>query len=333
MTHSTARKEPDRVILADVGGTNVRFAVLAGRALGPIEHMAVSDHARFTDALASYLSRQPQRATIRGAVLAVAGVVAGGRCALTNNPWVVDAGELRAQFGFTAVTLVNDFEAIAWALPQLAGDDVFQLGGRAPERDAPMAVLGPGTGLGVAAYVPRERGGFVFRSEGGHATVPGGSSREDAVIAALRQEFGHVSAERVLSGQGLENLYRAIAALDRLTVPQRTAAEITQAALAAQCPASRAALDMFCALLGDVAGNLALTFGARGGVFIAGGIVLHIRDALARSSFRSRFEAKGRMRGYVEPIPAYLILREDPAFIGLQALASAAHSPESRQAP
>lgn len=146
--------------------------------------------------------------------------------------------------------------------------------------------------------------------------------REDAIIEKLRQQFGHVSAERVLSGHGLENLYRAIASIDTLMLPERTSAEITQAAVAGSCATSRAALDIFCAMLGEVVGNFALSFGAQGGVFIAGGIAPHIRDYLHRSQLRSRFEAKGRMRRYVEAIPVYLILRDDPAFIGLRSLAA-----------
>jgi glucokinase len=306
-----------RILLGDVGGTNVRFAVLMEGAPGAVAHMAVADYASFDDALAAFLAKQLE--PIGSAVFGVAGVVEGERCALTNSPWVVDAAELRARFGFTDIRIVNDFEAIAWSLPKLARQDLRQLGGGEPKADAPMLVLGPGTGLGVAAYVPR--GQVVLHSEGGHTTLPGGSPREDAIIAALRRQFGHVSAERVLSGHGLENLYRAVASLDGVAASERNAADITQAALAGSCPASRAALDLFCALLGEVAGNFALSFCAEGGVFIAGGIVRHIGDYLARSQFRARFEAKGRMSAYVAPIPAYLIRHEDPAFLGLQALA------------
>jgi glucokinase len=322
MAEASDRSGGEGVVLADVGGTNVRFAVLTDGTLGRIEHMGVRDHSRFSDALAAFLARQTASAPIRKAILGVAGVVAGERCALTNNPWVVDATELRARFRLTGVHIINDFEAIAWSLPHLSGNDLHAIGGGAPAAQSPMVVLGPGTGLGVAGYVPSETGGFVLRSEGGHATLPGGSPREDAVIDNLRQYYEHVSAERVLSGQGLENIYRAIAAIDALTVPERTAAEITQTAVDGGCQASRAALDLFCALLGEVAGNFALTFGAQGGVFIAGGIVSHLRDYLPRTQFRSRFEAKGRMRHYVEPIPVYRILHTDPAFIGLQALAA-----------
>jgi glucokinase len=321
VTDASVRNPSERVVLADVGGTNVRFAVLTGNELGPIEHMAVRDHARFADALGVFMARQTERTVIRSAVFAVAGVVEGERCALTNNPWVVDAAELRARFDFTGIRIVNDFEAVAWALPHFTGGDLHAIGGSTPLAQAPMAVLGPGTGLGIAAYVPRGASGYVIRSEGGHSTMPSGSLREDAIIEKLRQWFEHVSAERVLSGHGLENLYRAIAAIDALTVPERTAAEISKAAVEGNCATSRTALDMFCAMLGEVAGNFALGFGAQGGVFIAGGIAPQIRDYLPQSRFRSRFEAKGRMSGYVEPIPVYLILHDDPAFIGLRSLA------------
>ncbi len=322
MTDGHVSGSVERTVLADVGGTNVRFAVLTGDVLGPIERMAVCDHAHFADALAAFLARQTDRAAIRRAILGVAGVVEGDRCALTNNPWIVDAAELCPRFGLTWVYIVNDFEALAWSLPHLARNDIGKIGGGEPAADAPMAVLGPGTGLGVAAYVPSENGALVLHSEGGHTTIPSGSLREDAIIEELRDQFGHVSAERALSGHGLENLYRAIASIDALTVPGRSAAEITQAALEGNCATSRAALDVFCAMLGDVAGNFALSFGAQGGVFIAGGIVSHIRDYLPRSQFRARFNAKGRMRQYVEAIPVYLILHDDPAFIGLRALAA-----------
>jgi len=306
-----------RVLLGDVGGTNVRFAVLTDGALGAIAHTAVADYASFGDALAAFLASQS--APTGSAVFGVAGVVEGQRCALTNSPWVVDAAELGDRFGLSDVRIVNDFEAVAWSLPRLVRQDLRQLGGGEPTDEAPMLVLGPGTGLGVAAYVPR--GTIVLHSEGGHSTLPAASPREDAVMAALRRQFGHVSAERVLSGPGLENLYRAIASLDAVTAPARNAAEIAQAALAGNCPASHAALELFCALLGEVAGNFALSFCAEGGVFIAGGVVSHIADYLARSQFRARFEAKGRMSAYVAPIPTYLILHQDPAFLGLQTLA------------
>jgi glucokinase len=307
------------ILLADVGGTNVRFAMLRGTEVGPVTYYEVADYVTFADAMAAYLAAT--KAAVRGAVLAAAGVVTAERCALTNNDWIIDAAELRARFALASVRLVNDFEAIAWALPQLAPSDVRQIGGTRPVVAAPMAVLGPGTGLGVAACVPLAGGDFIIHSEGGHATAAAGNAREAAVIAALRAELNHVSIERLLSGPGLENIYRALVAIDHAVPPERCAADIVKAARDASCPTSRAALDMFCAMLGDVAGNLALTFGAKGGVYIAGGIIAHLGDEIERSAFRTRFEAKGRMRSYVAPIPVYLIVHSDPAFVGLRALA------------
>jgi glucokinase len=315
-------QSPGKVLLADIGGTNARFAVMSGGTVDMVVHMAVRDYGSFREALGVYLGRLPEAGKIRSTILAVAGVVQNGRCALTNSSWVIDAGELRAAHGFSTVRLINDFEAVAWSLPVLSPDQLLQIGGRQPVAGAPLAALGPGTGLGMAVGIPHATGYLVLSSEGGHSTMAGSSAREDAVIAYLRQRFGHVSAEHVLSGHGLENLHEALAALDNLTLPRR-AAEITRAGIEGTCPTSRAAVDMFCAMLGTVAGNLALTLGARGGIFIGGDILRHMPDYLVRSPFRARFEDKGRLGKYLEPIPAYLILDEDAAFAGLRSLAEA----------
>jgi glucokinase len=316
----------DRALLADVGGTNVRFAVLNGSVLGPIEHMKVAQYEQFADALHAFMARQTEQDAIRHAVIGVAGVVEGQRCALTNNRWVVDGDELSARFGMADIHIVNDFEALAWSLPHLAPDDLRKIGGHRPKPESPMVVLGPGTGLGVAAYLPRKRDALVVSSEAGHATLPSGSLREDAIIEKLREQFGHVSAERALSGPGLQNLYRAISSLESHAVDNRSAGEITHAAVAGSCAMSRAAVDTFCALLGMVAGNLALSFCAQGGVFIAGGVVPHLRDYLPNSAFRLRFEVRGRMTKFLESIPVFVILHDDPAFLGLRWLAAQRHS-------
>ena len=202
-------------------------------------------------------------------------------------------------------------------MPRLKADDLFALGGWESVTGAPCAVIGPGSGLGVACLMGD---GSVVASEGGHATFPATSRREDAVLACLRRSFGHVSAERVLSGPGLENLYQAIASIDGREAPSRTAAEITQAALQRTCAVSVSAIDMFCAMLGVFAGNAALTFGAKGGVYIAGGIAPRLLDFLARSQFRERFEEKGRFRPYLEPIPARVIIHPAATFFGLSSL-------------
>jgi glucokinase len=184
-----------------------------------------------------------------------------------------------------------------------------------------MAVLGPGTGLGLACFVPASPIPVVIASEGGHATMAATSPREDAIIDHLRQEFGHVSAERVVSGMGIEHLYHAVVALDEVDAPQRSASEITKAALDGDCPIARAALELFCAMLGTIAGNAALMFGARGGVYIAGGIAPRLTDFLARSEFRARFESKGRLRTYLASIPTSVIVHPAATFLGLRSIA------------
>jgi len=307
----------EHVLLGDIGATNARFARLTGGVVGAVDTITVADHPHFTEAVETFLGRQSGRAPT-GAVLAVAGPVDNGRAALTNCPWVIDAAELRSAFGFARLRILNDFEATAFALPHLTTADLHPLGGGKAMPGAPMAVLGPGTGLGVAGFVPPNT---VIPTEGGHVTLPGTSPREDAVIEHLRRQFGHVSAERAVSGMGLENLCRAIAAIDRLDVLECNAADITKNALDGSCPASRAALDMFCAMLGTVAGNVALTFGAHGGVYIAGGIAPRIVRHLERSEFRTRFDAKGRYKNYLERIPVNVIMHPNAPFIGLKALA------------
>jgi glucokinase len=314
-------RQTAKVLLADIGGTNARFALLADGTVDAIAHMAVSDFGSFREALTTYLGKLPGLGTIHAAILAIPGAIESGHSALTNNPWVIDAAELRALFGFSTVRLINDFEAVGWSLPRLSPDKLLQIGGRQSVKGAPLAALGPGTGLGMTANIPHATGHLVLSSEGGHSTLAGYSLREDAVIAYLRQRFGHVSAERVLSGHGLENLHEALAALDNLMLPRRSAAEITRAGIEGTCSTSRAAIDMFCAMLGTVAGNLALTLGARGGIFVAGGILRHMPEYFVSSPFRARFEGKGRFHNYLEPIPAYLILDEDVAFVGLRNLA------------
>jgi glucokinase len=313
----------EQALLGDIGGTNARFAVLTGNTLGPITHLPVSHHGSMIDAIGSFLGSRQDRDTIGVAVLGVAAPVEGGRSVLVNSGWVVDVDELRAAFAFKSISAINDFEALASALPHLSGHDVKRLAAGNPLAGESMAVIGPGTGLGMAGVVYRGGRITIIPTEGGHATLPGTTPRQDAVIAHLREKFGHVSAERALSGPGLENLHSAIAAIDGIAVSRRTAAEITLEARDHSCPVSVAAVDMFCAMLGTVAGDLALMFRARGGVYIAGGIAPRVVDLLARSEFYARFVAKGRFRPYLESMPIAVIVNPDATFLGLKALAQA----------
>lgn len=317
------------LLLGDIGATNARLALLSNGVLGPINWFAVAEFPRFTDAVNAFLDRHCRQFSVPAAVLAVAGPVDEDRCVFTNCPWTIDAPELRAAFGFANVHILNDFEATALSLPHLTAADLYPLGGGEAVPGAPMAVLGPGTGLGVACFVPGLQGSTVIASEGGHVTMAATSDREDAVIRYLRRQFGHVSAERVVSGSGLENLYEAVVALDGIDAPKRNAAEITRAALDDNCEIAKAALDLFCAMLGSVAGNAALMFGARGGIYIAGGIAPRLTDVIMRSEFRARFERKGRFRKYLETIPTSIIIHPAATFIGLTSIAVAGERDQS----
>jgi len=309
----------ERVLLADIGGTNARFALLDDGVIGAITHYKVADFPSSVDAVAAFLSRHEAGGPAAAAVLDVAGPIENNRCALTNSHWIIDGAELKTRFGLRSAKLLNDFEAVGWSLPALQPADLFPLGGTQAVAGAPMLVIGPGTGFGAACYLPNNGRPAVAVTEAGHATLPITTEREAQIVAKMRERLGHVSIERgALSGMGLEHIYRAIAALDGAPVPERDAAAITQSALDGSCATSSATLDMFCNWLGAVAGNLALTFCARGGVFIAGGIPPRFPQRVAQSAFRRQFESKGRYDAYLRPIPASLVTRPDISFLGLK---------------
>jgi glucokinase len=309
-------------LLGDIGGTNARFALYDGHALSQVRTRSVADFAGPLEAIGDVLDEfggdQPQ-----AALMAVAGLVEGGRATLTNGRWDFVAEDLKAGVGLAAVDLVNDFAAQAYAVPALGEADLSHVGGGEAVPGAPVAVIGPGTGLGVAGLIPRSAGPVVLVTEGGHVTMAPADAEESRLLDDLRASFGHVSAERVISGPGLVNLYRAIAALEGLDVPERDPGEITQLGLTGECPTSRRALDSFCAMLGTVAGNLALSLGAKGGVYIAGGIVPQILERFAQSEFRARFEAKGRFVGYLAAIPTFVVTHPSAALIGLAQIVEA----------
>ena len=309
----------DPLLIADIGGTNGRFVLLdeEGGAAAP-HRVKLDDFAGVVEATRAFLEAHGAGRAPRGAVLAVAGPVSGNRTTLTNRGWVVDGAEIARALGVGAVRVVNDFAAVSWSLPALTRADLHPLGGGAAEPGEPMAVLGPGTGLGVGAFLPPDR---ALVTEGGHASLAAHTPREAAVVEWLRARHGHVSAERVLSGMGIENLHAALAAIDGAPVPERDAAAVVDAALSGGCAVCVEALSMFCALLGSVAGDLALLYGARGGVFIAGGIPPRFPDFLAASDFRARFEAKGRFAEWLRPVPAHLVTLPDAAMLGLAAMA------------
>ena len=304
-------------LVGDVGGTNARFALVdaQGHARHPRTY-ACRGHASLAEVISEYLAataggRPPPRA-----VIAVAGPVLDGEIEFTNLDWVVSEGELLAHFEFEAVKLINDFAAQALAAPLLEGPDLRILG---PEQtrvhEAPVVALGAGTGFGVAGLARNERGDIAIATEGGHASFAPSDEVELEVWRRLQARFGRVSKERVLSGQGLYDLYGVLADLQGGTATLPDEIAVTAAGLAGD-PLASETLDRFAGILGSVAGDLALTFGARGGVYVSGGIAPRIADRLAGGAFRSRFEAKGRLTDYVRAIPTYLVLHPHPALIG-----------------
>jgi glucokinase len=304
-------------LLADIGGTNARFAILEGGKVDCFSHMRVADFADPLAAMQAFLVREGRGRVPTKAAIAAAGPVLGGGVKLTNSPWVIDGDAIGRALNLVSVSVVNDFTAIVESLPVLPASALRAIGGARPANPGPRLVIGPGTGFGVGALVPGRHEENDIVSEGGHATLAAENHREDAIIQLLRKDSAHVSVEHVLSGGGLVRLYRAVGHVDGLAAPDREPPDIVEHALVGDCSASRATLELFCAWLGSVAGDIGLMFGAEGGVYIAGGVVRHFSDFLARSAFRDRFEAKGRMKRYLAAIPVAVVLDPQPAFLGL----------------
>jgi glucokinase len=308
-------------LIGDVGATNARFArVAGGSGIERIRVFACEDYARIEDAIETYLAEDVSTPRPRAAAIGVAGPVTGDRIALTNHPWSFSTMELQHTLRLDRLSIVNDFAANALAIPHLTPDQRTAIGGGAAAAAMPLGVIGPGSGLGVSGLTPAGAGWRVIDGEGGHATMSAATDREAAVLGHMRSRFDHVSAERVLSGPGLVNLYNTIAEIDGVPAVAHTPAQITDPAADERDPLCREAVALFCAMLGTIAGNLALTIGARGGVYIAGGIVPKLGERFGASAFRQRFEDKGRMRPYLAAIPTFVITHPVPAFVGLAAL-------------
>jgi glucokinase len=312
-------------LVGDIGATNARFGLVAPS--GAILHSSTFACADFADigaAIGAYLAQRGNLPMPRVGALAIAAAIGGDLVRMTNHQWHFSVAALRDLLGFERLLAFNDFTAAALAVPHLSVDDRMPVGGGAPVERAPIAVLGPGSGLGASGLVPSGSGWAALTGEGGHATMAAANEREDAVLQLMRRRFGHASAERCLSGPGLVNLYNCLAELDGVPAVSYTAAQITDPETDDDDKLCREATAMFCAMLGTTAGNLALTLGARGGVYIAGGIVPRLGTRFVESGFRERFEAKGRMRPYLATIPCYVVTHRLPAFLGCAAALAAA---------
>lgn len=308
-------------LLADVGGTNARFALQRDGRFDCVEVLSCARHGTLADAMGSYLHAAARRGfavdAIAHAAIAIANPVEGDRVSMTNHHWNFSIEELRGECALSTLLVVNDFAALAMSLPGLAPSQRERIGGGSELAGRPLGLIGPGTGLGVAGLVPAGDAWIALAGEGGHASFAPGTDDEAAILDALRAEHGHVSAERLLSGPGIEAIHRVLAG------EQLGASEITARALAGTCAASLRTVETFCGILGSAAGNVALTLGATGGVYIGGGIVPRLGALFARSAFRRRFEDKGRLSSYVARIPTWVITEPYPALQGVAAMLSA----------
>lgn len=303
------------LLVADVGGTHVRFALCDATAAMPYD-VAVrlaADYPRFELALDDFLDGIG-RPRLAGAALAIAATPAGDadRVALTNSPWIIDRRALASRLGLAEVMLLNDFEALALAVPTLSPSQRHELRSGAGQPGAVRAVLGPGTGLGVAGLVPPAPGSGcaywrALPGEGGHVGFAPADELEIALLRALAVRYGRVSAERVLSGDGLVALHAFLAGREGHPSQERTAADISARALADPESLAARSVARFCAMLGRFTGDVTLTLGAWDGVYLGGGIVPRILPLLARSDFLAHFLDKGRMARCLEPVPVYVI--------------------------
>ena len=323
-------------LVGDLGGTNLRLA-LATPGLQPVLNLdsvrtySIRDYPSFEDVVKDYLTAvavpQAAGAALQGAVIAVAGRIDNGRVPLTNYDWVLAERDIARALGIPRVRLINDFAAVGQCLPLLTAADLDPLGRavspiRPTDADQVFCALGPGTGLGVSALCLSGRTPFQLATEGGHVSFAPHDEEEDAILACLRRRFGRVSVERLLCGSGLVNLYEALAQVHGLRAgDDMTAARITERASPGDDTLESRAVTRFCRMLGSVAGDYVLAYGAWHGVYIAGGMTRHLMPFLVNGSFRSAFECKGRFSEAVAQVPVALITHPQPGLLGAAAAA------------
>ncbi len=313
------------LIVGDIGGTNARFA-LANQAhpgFHDVIKLKCADYETSEDAM-RYVLEQFGVSTADAMCLAAAGPVVDGSINVTNNHWLISPEHLASEFDVDAVRLLNDFEAIAYSLPFLAAEDRSVVG--VPQgvalggRDFNVAVLGPGTGLGVAGLIGRDKRLIPITGEGGHVAFAPESELQIDILRALRTRFRRVSAERLVAGSGLENIYSALIDVRGEQAEPLSASEVFAAAADSSSLAADA-VAVFFEIMGQVAGDLALTMGAWDGVYIGGGIAKRYPDILTDSRFRAAFDGKGRHSHILERVPTYLITHDQPGLLGASFLA------------
>lgn len=314
--------------MADVGGTNARFALeVAAGSIACINVLACADYPSLADALRAYLALPEVAAVagggIRHGAIAIANPVTGDFVRMTNHHWEFSIEALRTECGFDVLAVVNDFTALASSLPFLSDEQKRQVGGGTAQAGAPLGLIGAGTGLGVSGLIPGKDGGWTaLLSEGGHVSFSPANPTEVAILQYAWTEFEHVSAERLISGVGIELIYRALCHHRGVSAEQIAVPEIVRRALDGECALCDEVVETFCCMLGTVAGNLGVTLGAQGGIYIGGGIVPRLGARFDRSGFRARYEQKGRFAQYLARIPTFVITAQYPAFVGVSAILS-----------
>lgn len=305
------------LLVGDIGGTNARFALWRDNQLHAVQVLATADYTSPEQAIEAYLSEQGlARGGLAAVCLAVAGPVDGDEFRFTNNHWRLSRKAFCQTLHVEHLQLINDFSAMALGMTRLRDGEFRQVCGGAADPSRPALVIGPGTGLGVGSLLRLgEQRWLALPGEGGHVDLPVGNAREAAIHQEIHRQIGHVSAETVLSGGGLVRLYQAICALDGDVQRHKTPAEITDAALSGE-PRALAVVEQFCRFLGRVAGNNVLTLGARGGVYIVGGVIPRFAELFLRSGFAASFADKGCMSGYFSGVPVWLVTAEFSGLLG-----------------
>ncbi|QYF92599.1 glucokinase [Massilia sp. PAMC28688] len=307
-------------LLADIGGTNARFALeIAPGCVVAQQTLACAAYPRFEDAARAYLDAV--QASASHAVIAIANPVAGDAIKMTNHDWAFSVAAARRELRLDTLLMVNDFTALAMALPALGPGELFKVGGGQASAGGVLGLVGAGTGLGVSGLVPAAGRWVPLQSEGGHVAFSPSDEREVAVLRYLWQRYEHVSAERMVSGPGIALIREALARSRGLAIDSGLSTPaIVERGLEGSDQLCRETLDCFCGMLGTVAANLAVTLGATGGIYIGGGVVPRLGPYFASSPFRARFEKKGRFSSFTARIPTMLIIAPNPALLGAAAI-------------
>lgn len=304
--------------VADVGGTNIRLAQENNGQLSHIQKFLCNDFADIAEVIQGYFGHFPELQFTAGCI-GIACPVDDDWIKMTNHHWQFSVTELKQTLGLEYLAVINDYTAIAMSLPVLTDAQKSQVGGGSPKAEGNIAVFGPGTGLGVGHLVPIAEGWRCLDGEGGHVDFTPVDEIDMAIWRYLKDQLGHVSAEEIMSGRGLVQLYQAMAHYLNEPAVFTDPADITENGVSGACSLSQATLGRFCAIMGTFAGNLALNLGTHGGVYIAGGIAPRFVEFLQDSDFRARFEAKGRFKDYVAAIPTYVVTEPEHGLLGAAA--------------